>query len=134
MPPEKSKIVFFDGVCHLCMGSVQFLLKNNQKENLYFSAVGSETYLSLFSKEKSSKLPDSILYWKEGTLYLESDAILQLVRELKFPWFILFGFWIIPKMIRNPIYQFISKRRYVWFGKADACMVPSPNIKKRFLS
>lgn len=134
MPPEKSKIVFFDGVCHLCMGSVQFLLKNNQKENLYFSAIGSETYLSLFSKEKSSKLPDSILYWKEGTLYLESDAILQLVRELKFPWFILFGFWIIPKMIRNPIYQFISKRRYVWFGKADACMVPSPNIKKRFLS
>lgn len=134
MPPEKSKIVFFDGVCHLCMGSVQFLLKNNQKENLYFSAIGSETYHSLFSKEKSSKLPDSILYWREGTLYLESDAILQLVRELKFPWFILFGFWIIPKMIRNPIYQFIAKRRYVWFGKADACMVPSPNIKKRFLS
>ncbi|MCG6139699.1 thiol-disulfide oxidoreductase DCC family protein [Leptospira mtsangambouensis] len=134
MPPEKSKIVFFDGVCHLCMGSVQFLLKNNQKENLYFSAIGSETYHSLFSKEKSPKLPDSILYWKEGTLYLESDAILQLVRELKFPWFLLFGFWIIPRMLRNPIYQFIAKRRYVWFGKADACMVPSPNIKKRFLS
>ncbi|EMJ85724.1 thiol-disulfide oxidoreductase DCC family protein [Leptospira meyeri] len=133
MPPEKSKIVFFDGICHLCMGSVQFLLKKNQKENLYFSAIGSETFRSLFSKEILPKLPDSILYWREGTLYLESDAILQLVRELKFPWFLLFGFWMVPRMIRNPLYRFIAKRRYVWFGKAEACMVPSPNIKKRFL-
>ncbi|PKA27592.1 hypothetical protein CH381_05100 [Leptospira sp. mixed culture ATI2-C-A1] len=133
MPPEKSKIVFFDGVCHLCMGSVQFLLKKNQKENLYFSAIGSETFHSLFPKERSQNLPDSILYWKEGTLYLESDAVLQLVRELKFPWFLLFGFWMVPRMIRNPLYRFIAKRRYVWFGKAEVCMVPSPNIKKRFL-
>ncbi|PJZ85372.1 thiol-disulfide oxidoreductase DCC family protein [Leptospira harrisiae] len=134
MPPEKSKIVFFDGVCHLCMGSVQFLLKRNQKENLYFSSIGSETFQSLFSKDLIPNLPDSILYWKEDTLYLESDAILQLVRELKFPWFLFFGFWFFPRMIRNSIYRFIAKRRYVWFGKAEACMVPSPNIKKRFLN
>ncbi|PJZ44762.1 thiol-disulfide oxidoreductase DCC family protein [Leptospira brenneri] len=133
MPPEKSKIVFFDGVCHLCMGSVQFLLKQNEKENLYFSAIGSQTFLSLIPKDVQPSLPDSILYWKEGKLYLESDAIVQLVRELKFPWFLFSVFWIIPKWVRNPIYRFIAKHRYQWFGKAEACMIPSPNIKKRFL-
>ncbi|TGL87858.1 DUF393 domain-containing protein [Leptospira congkakensis] len=133
MPPEKSKIVFFDGVCHLCMGSVQFLLKRNQKENLYFSAIGSETFFSLIPKDKIPNLPDSILYWKEGELYLESDAILQLVRELKFPWFLFYGFLFVPRIFRNFIYRWIAKHRYNWFGKADACMIPSPNIKKRFL-
>ncbi|TGK87442.1 DUF393 domain-containing protein [Leptospira noumeaensis] len=133
MPPEKSKIVFFDGVCHLCMGSVQFLLKRNQKENLYFSAIGSEVFRSLIPKEMVSKLPDSILYWKEGNLYLESEAILQLVRELKFPWFLLFGLVLVPRFIRNFMYRWIAKHRYAWFGKADVCMMPTPNLKRRFL-
>ncbi|MCW7493895.1 DCC1-like thiol-disulfide oxidoreductase family protein [Leptospira sp. 2 VSF19] len=133
MPPEKSKIVFFDGVCHLCMGSVQFLLKHNQKENLYFSAIGSDVFHSLIPENRIPNLPDSILYWSAGKLYLESDAILQIVRELKFPWFLFFGFWMVPRIFRNAIYRFIAKHRYQWFGKADSCMVPSPNIKKRFL-
>lgn len=134
MPPEKSKIVFFDGVCHLCMGSVQFLLKKNQKENLYFSTIGSETFFSLLPKDSYPNLPDSILYWREGKLYLESDAILQLTRELKIPWPLFYGFWILPRFLRNPIYRFIAKHRYQWFGKAESCMVPSANIKKRFLN
>ncbi|TGK84391.1 DUF393 domain-containing protein [Leptospira montravelensis] len=133
MLPEKSKIVFFDGVCHLCMGSVQFLLKRNQKENLYFSAIGSEVFHSLIPINMVSKLPDSILYWKEGELYVESDAILQLVTELKFPWFLLIGFRFVPRFIRNFLYRYIAKHRYNWFGKAEVCMIPSPNIKKRFL-
>ncbi|EMY68284.1 thiol-disulfide oxidoreductase DCC family protein [Leptospira vanthielii] len=134
MPPEKSKIVFFDGVCHLCMGSVQFLLKQNKKENLYFSAIGSETFLALLPKDSYPQLPDSILYWKEGKLYLESDAILQVTRELQFPWPLFFGFWFFPRFLRNPIYRYIAKHRYEWFGKAESCMVPSPNIQKRFLN
>ncbi|TGL45122.1 thiol-disulfide oxidoreductase DCC family protein [Leptospira perdikensis] len=133
MPPEKSKIVFFDGVCHLCMGSVQFLLKQNKKENLNFSAIGSQTFHTLLPKDSYSHLPDSILYWKEGLLYMESDAVLQLVRELKFPWNLFYGFSIFPRFLRNPIYRFIAKHRYQWFGKAEVCMIPSPNIKKRFL-
>lgn len=133
MPPEKSKIVFFDGVCHLCMGSVQFLLKRNKSENLYFSAIGSETFQSLLPKDSYSNLPDSILFWKEGTLYLESDAVLQITRELGFPWFLFYGFYFLPRFLRNPLYRFIAKHRYQWFGKAEACMIPSPNIKKRFL-
>lgn len=134
MPPEKSKIVFFDGVCHLCMGSVQFLLNQNKKENLYFSTIGSETFLALLPKDSYPQLPDSILYWKEGKLYLESDAILQVTRELQFPWPLFFGFWFFPRFLRNPIYRYIAKHRYEWFGKAESCMVPSPNIQKRFLN
>lgn len=134
MPPEKSKIVFFDGVCHLCMGSVQFLLKYNAKEDLFFSTIGSETFFSLLPKDSFSQLPDSILYWKEGTLYLESDAVLQLTRELNFPWPLFYCFWIFPRFLRNLIYRFIAKHRYQWFGKAEVCMVPSPNIKIRFLN
>ncbi|EOQ87898.1 PF04134 family protein [Leptospira yanagawae serovar Saopaulo str. Sao Paulo = ATCC 700523] len=133
MPLEKRKIVFFDGVCHLCMGSVQFLLKHNPSESLLFSSIGSKTYLELVPKSQETSLPDSILYWKEGNLLVESDAILGITKELSFPWKLGIFFWIVPKLIRNGIYRFVAKHRYQWFGKAESCMVPTPDVKKRFL-
>ncbi|TGL69834.1 thiol-disulfide oxidoreductase DCC family protein [Leptospira jelokensis] len=133
MPLEKSKIVFFDGVCHLCMGSVQFLLKRNPSESLLFSSIGSKTYMEIVPKSSESTLPDSILYWKQGKLLVESDAILGITKELSFPWKLGIVFWIVPKWIRNAIYRFIAKHRYQWFGKAESCMVPTEGVKKRFL-
>ncbi|MCW7461930.1 DCC1-like thiol-disulfide oxidoreductase family protein [Leptospira sp. 3 VSF25] len=130
---EKRKIVFFDGVCHLCMGSVQFLLKHNNRESLSFSAIGSKTFLELIPESARISLPDSILYWKEGTLYLESDAILGITNELNFPWRLGVLFWVVPRTLRNLFYRFIAKHRYQWFGKAETCMVPTPELKQRFL-
>lgn len=133
MPLEKRKIVFFDGVCHLCMGSVQFLLKYNKKESLLFSNIGSKTYFELFPEATEKQLPDSILYWNEGNLLVESDAILGIIKELRFPWNLGVVFWIVPRGIRNLVYRFIAKHRYQWFGKAESCMMPSPELKRRFL-
>ncbi|MGV3668034.1 MAG: thiol-disulfide oxidoreductase DCC family protein [Leptospira bouyouniensis] len=134
MPPEKRKIVFFDGVCHLCMGSVQFLLKQNKKESLFFSAIGSQTYSDLISEGEKNSLPDSIIYWNEGKIFVESDAILGIAYELGFPWNLSLIFWIIPRGLRNFFYRFIAKHRYQWFGKAESCMVPTPEVKRRFLN
>ncbi|WP_108959607.1 thiol-disulfide oxidoreductase DCC family protein [Leptospira ellinghausenii] len=130
---EKRKIVFFDGVCHLCMGSVQFLLKHNKTESLSFSAIGSKTFLELIPEPVRNSLPDSILYWKEGTLYQESDAILGITKELTLPWRLGVFFWMVPRSLRNLLYRLIAKHRYQWFGKAETCMVPKPELKQRFL-
>ncbi|XDD43600.1 thiol-disulfide oxidoreductase DCC family protein [Leptospira sp. WS60.C2] len=133
MPLEKRKIVFFDGVCHLCMGSVQFLLKQNKKESLFFSAIGSETFQTNLLAQKKQGLPDSIVYWNDGNVYVESDAILSIAKELRFPWNLAVVFWIVPRVIRNWVYRWIARHRYEWFGKAESCMVPSPEVKRRFL-
>ncbi|MDF3820664.1 DCC1-like thiol-disulfide oxidoreductase family protein [Leptospira sp. 96542] len=128
---ENNKIVFFDGVCHLCMGSVQFLLKHNIKKNLYFATIGGKTYSRFITNENS--LPDSIVYLKDNKLYLESDAVLKIAEELRFPISLLIFFRILPKFIRNLLYRFIAKHRYSWFGKAEVCMIPNPGDKERFL-
>lgn len=133
MPLEKRKIVFFDGVCHLCMGSVQFLLKQNKKESLFFSAIGSETFQTNLLAQKKQGLPDSIVYWNDGNVYVESDAILSIAKELRFPWNLAVVFLIVPRVIRNWVYRWIARHRYEWFGKAESCMVPSPEVKRRFL-
>lgn len=130
---EKRKIVFFDGVCHLCMGSVQFLLKQNQTESLYFSTIGSKSFLDLIPTNVRESLPDSIIYWNEGEVLVESDAILGITKELGLPWRFGLVFWIVPKGVRNQIYRWIAKHRYQWFGKAESCMVPTPDLKRRFL-
>lgn len=131
---ENRKIIFFDGVCNLCSGSVQFLLKRNPKEDLYFSPIGSQTFAKIkLSCAETAVLPDSILFYDGITLRVESDAVLHLSQYLKFPYSCLFYLSIVPKIIRDRVYRFIAKNRYQWFGKTEFCMVPSPNLKKRFL-
>lgn len=115
------------------MGSVQFLLKHNRSGSLTFSAIGSNTFSEMFPSGVKSTLPDSILYWDEGKLMVESDAILGITRELGFPWNLGLVFWILPRGIRNFFYRIIAKHRYQWFGKAESCMVPTQEIKIRFL-
>ena len=78
-------------------------------------------------------LPDSIIYWNEGEVLVESDAILGITKELGLPWRFGLVFWIVPKGVRNRIYRWIAKHRYQWFGKAESCMVPTPDLKRRFL-
>ncbi|MCZ8344329.1 MAG: DCC1-like thiol-disulfide oxidoreductase family protein [Leptospira sp.] len=131
---ENRKIVFFDGVCNLCTGSVQWILKRNKKKDLYFSQIGSETYI-LIQKEIPNQFPevDSILFYNGSVVLVESDAILSLAKSLDFPYTIICYFVIVPKFIRDFIYRWIAKHRYRWFGKSEFCLLPNQETNSRFL-
>lgn len=128
------KIVFFDGVCNLCSGVVQFLIEKNAKENLLFASLQSKTGQEMLAHFQLSATEfNSFVYLKEGKLLQKSEAALELSKELKHLWPMFYVFMIVPKFIRNAVYDLIAKNRYNWFGKKNECWLPSIHLKKRFL-
>lgn len=131
---ENRKIVFFDGVCNLCTGSIQWILKRNKKKDLYFSQIGGDTY-NLIQKDIPEKFPtiDSILYYNGDVILVESEAILTLSKSLDFPYSLLTYLVVIPKFIRDFFYRYVAKHRYRWFGRSEFCLLPNEETNSRFL-
>ena len=128
------KIVFFDGVCNLCSSVVQLLIRHNAKENLLFASLQSKTGQEMLAHFQLSATEfNSFVYLKEGKLLQKSEAALELSKELKHLWPMFYVFMIVPKFIRNAVYDLIAKNRYNWFGKKNECWLPSIHLKKRFL-
>ena len=125
-------IVFFDGVCNLCNGAVQFILKRDKKEIFKFSALQSNFANNTLPSEEVNSL-SSIILMHHGKLLRESDAVIAIAGELGYPWKILKITVIIPKFIRDKVYQLIAKNRYKMFGKQDQCMIPTPELINRFI-
>ncbi|MDX5417718.1 MAG: DCC1-like thiol-disulfide oxidoreductase family protein [Hymenobacteraceae bacterium] len=127
-------IVFYDGSCGFCQGSVQVVLKYNKRQDLYFAALQSGLLQELVpGSQIPDPLPDSILFWESGRLYAESEAVLRIARYLKFPLSILYYFRFIPLSFRNFVYRFIARHRYKIAGHTDSCMLPSPAQRARFM-
>ena len=129
------RILFFDGVCNLCNGTVQWVIRHDPQERVQFAALQSETAkvkLGAFAIDLE-KL-ESLVLLEDGLVYTHSDAVLRLVRVLGAPWSWLSFFVFVPKFIRDSVYKFVAKNRYVWFGKVESCMMPTPELKKRFLT
>ena len=127
-------VIFFDGVCNLCNNTVQFILKNETDKTFKFCPLQSD-----FAKKqleihgKNNKDLNSIYLLKNGVLYNKSSAALHIAKGLKFPYNLLFGFIIIPKILRDYVYNFVSKNRYKWYGKKESCMMPTPELNERFI-
>jgi predicted DCC family thiol-disulfide oxidoreductase YuxK len=135
-PPLKEPdgpIVFFDGVCNLCSGAVKFVIKRDKKLNFKFASLQSAFAQNCFNQFGVSETFESIVLYQKGEFYTKSDAALAIARKLDFPWPLLYGLKIIPKGIRNVVYDFIASNRYRWFGKSDRCMIPTPEISERFV-
>lgn len=126
-------IVFFDGVCNLCNGAVQFILKRESQPRLKFAALQSAAFAQR-AQPLMREIPDSIIFLEAGRLFTESDAVLRISRYLRQPWPVLGCLGrIIPRWLRNPLYRFIARHRYRWFGKREACYMPTPALRGRFL-
>jgi len=134
LPPNK-KIILFDGVCNLCNSAVQFVIKHDKKDTFRFvalqSVLGQEilAYIGIDAKNI-----DSIVLYEPGIAYYsKSDAALQIARNLD--GIFSFGtiFKIIPTGIRNYLYDYIARNRYQWYGKKESCMIPSAELKIKFL-
>lgn len=127
-------IIVFDGVCNLCNSSVQLILKHDIKHHFVFAALQSDVArdILLHYPEKITK-KDSILLIQDNKIYSESTAALLIAKEFNGLWKLLQVFWVVPKFIRDLIYRFIAKNRYLWFGKKEVCMVPTKENLSRFL-
>ena len=127
-------IIVFDGVCNFCNGAVNFTIKRDKKSVIKFTALQSETGRQILHQYG---LPAddmrSFLFIENGKLYNKSTAALKVCRYLKNLWPLCYGFIIVPAFIRNGIYDWIAKNRYKWFGERQECMIPTPEVRARFL-
>ena len=127
-------ILLFDGVCNLCSGSVQFVLKHDTKGVFRFASLQSEVGQKLLRKYG---LPaedfQSFVLIKNERSYVQSTAALQVARALRFPIYLLSILLLIPRPIRDFFYKIIAKNRYKWFGKKESCWLPKPEWKERFI-
>ncbi len=126
------RIIFFDGVCNLCNGAVNFVIDRDPKGLFKLAPLQSEIATDYLDEGRISKL-DSIVLYEDGKIYEKSTAALRIAKELNGAWFLLYAFIIIPPFIRNFLYNFIAKNRYKWFGKRETCRLPSQDIQDRFL-
>lgn len=127
-------VLLFDGVCNLCNASVQTVIRADKREQFFFASLQSDAARELLrdSGLQEDHL-DSVVLYKDGTFYTHSDAALQAARLMGGGWALLYGFIIIPKFLRDGIYNWIARNRYRWFGKKDECWLPTPDLKTRFL-
>ncbi len=132
---KDKKIILFDGVCNLCDKSVQFIIKHDKNDVFRFVALQSEIGQSILKHIGiSNKNFDSIVLYVPGVAYyLKSNAAIEIANALGI--FFSFGqyFKIIPRFLRDPIYEYIAKNRYKWYGKKDQCLIPTAALKDKFL-
>ena len=127
-------VVLFDGVCNLCNGSVQFLIARDPSARLRFATLDSSVARSLIHESGApGPLPDSIVLIDDGRVFTRSTAALRIARRLRFPWPLLYGLIVVPRPLRDFLYDWVARNRYRWFGKRDSCMLPTPELRARFL-
>lgn len=131
---QTQSIVFFDGVCNLCNGFVQFVLKHEATAHYQFCSLQSE-FANHFFKEKHfvSIGIDSVIVFENNQFYIESAAAFKIISKLKWPYRAFGIFAMLPNFINNSIYKLIAKYRYKIFGKTNVCWVMSNNYNERFL-
>ena len=139
-------LVLFDGVCNLCDRSVQFIIRHDNQARFRFAALQSAYTKQLLQElpalqsvvqldDKTSEIlqTGSIVFICQGKIYTQSTAVIEILRRLPFPYKMANIFKVFPKSWRDPLYQYIARHRYAWYGKKNACMMPSPDLTKRFM-
>ena len=135
----EAPIMLYDGVCNLCNGSVQFVLKRDRHHVLRFCALQSATAPRLLADFETPTFQagagalDTIYLLDKGRLYDRSSAALRIAWKLKFPWPLLAMFLIVPKPLRDAVYNWVGRNRYRWFGRSETCQIPDAAARQYFL-
>jgi len=132
---DSKPILLFDGVCNLCNAVTQFVIRHDPAPGRFrFAALQSDSGQRLL-REHGLPTDDinTFIMLERGRAHVRSTAGLHVLRVLGFPWSLLYAFIIVPRPLRDVVYRFIARNRYRWFGKRDACMMPTPEIQARFL-
>jgi len=124
----------FDGVCNLCSRSVQFILKRDRRNHFRFASLQSPLGQSLLqSSGLAAEHLDSFVLLEDNKVYTRSSGALRVCRKLGGAWPLLYVLMIIPRPLRDGIYNWVARHRYKWFGKKESCWLPAPEWKSRFL-
>jgi predicted DCC family thiol-disulfide oxidoreductase YuxK len=131
----KNPVILFDGVCNLCSKIVQFIIKHDPKHQFHFASLQSEFGQKMIKQFEipTGEAMNSFILLQEGKIYARSTGALRVAKKLNGLWPMMYGFIIIPPFLRNAVYNFIAHKRYKWFGKKEACWIPTPELKSLFL-
>ena len=128
-------IILFDGVCNLCNSSVNFIIKHDKKKKFIFTSLQSDATKEILLQFQTKKMnKDSILLIENENIYEKSTAALKITKQLNSGYKLFYSLIIVPKFIRDFVYDKIAKNRYKWFGKKKNCMIPKKELKNRFLN
>jgi predicted DCC family thiol-disulfide oxidoreductase YuxK len=139
MASSTSAVILFDGVCNLCHGFVQFIIRHDTAGRFRFAALQSPAGQALLAAHGHAPLvalpdPDSVVLLENGRLYTHSTAILRIARLLGKGWRLAEAGWLLPRPWRDALYRFVARHRYRWFGRQEACWLPTPALRARFLT
>jgi predicted DCC family thiol-disulfide oxidoreductase YuxK len=127
-------VVLFDGVCNFCDGTVAFIIDHDPHGHFQFAALQSEAARPFLERcGLPARCFDALVLVEEQRCYTRSTAALRIVRRLGRPWSLLYVLIVVPRPLRDALYVWLAANRYRWFGKRDACAVPGPGSRRRFL-
>jgi predicted DCC family thiol-disulfide oxidoreductase YuxK len=127
-------VILFDGVCNLCNGLVQFVVRRDPAGYFRFASLGSAPALQVLGAAPVPEpLPDSVILVEGGAVFTRSTAALRIARRLTFPWHLAYAFVAVPRPLRDLMYDAVARYRYRWFGRRQSCMIPGPGLRERFL-
>jgi predicted DCC family thiol-disulfide oxidoreductase YuxK len=131
--PESKSIVLFDGVCNVCNDAVNFIIDRDPRKRFQFASLQSEVGQRLRQEYSLGTDLETMALIEGRRAYVRSSAALQVVRRLAGLWPLLYVAILVPTFIRDAAYRYFAHHRYRWFGKREACRVPTPEIRARFL-
>jgi predicted DCC family thiol-disulfide oxidoreductase YuxK len=126
--------MLFDGICHLCNGSMRFIVKRDPQGKIKFAPIQSPLGSKLYRQHGlDPTAPSAMLFITPLGAFQASDAALEIARTLGGMWKLALIFKVLPRALRDTAYYFIARNRYRWFGKDDSCMMPTAELKARML-
>ena len=129
-----SPIVLFDGVCNFCEKSVRFIIDRDAAGRFRFASLQSPIGAEIMGRYGiDPERVESVVLWEGERVHLRSGAALRIARRLRFPWNLTALFLVVPRFLRDPVYDLVARNRYRWFGRKDECMIPTPEIRQRFI-
>lgn len=131
---DKYLVVLFDGVCNLCNNAVDFIITRDSKDKFKVGALQDKVTQKLLEDYKINKdYIDSLVFIHKDSVFYKSRAALEIARNLGGLWPMMYSFIIVPPVIRDPIYDWIARNRYKWFGKKETCRLPTDKERNKFL-
>lgn len=125
-------LILFDGVCNLCNGAVRFIIKRDHRRIFHFATLQSDTASRLLGAD-DTPAATTLVYWRHGRPLVRSKAALHVARELSGAWPLAYTLILVPRFLRDALYNHVARNRYRWYGKRETCMIPEPGLAARFL-
>lgn len=134
MSEEKHAVVLFDGVCNFCNNQINFIIRHDNKDYFRFAALQSDIGKKILA-DHGILMPDldTFILVENNKTYNRTTAALHIAKKLNGLWPVMYAFIIVPPFIRDIVYKIISKNRYKWWGEKESCMIPTPEVRAKFL-